>query len=371
MKLIVTKTAALSILILLLVSFSQVAIVFPASNNQDKSLAIMSNVFCLDLSKYTVILNGTSDHSNSVFGPNVNQQSLLYTLVSGDNIISADLNFVGDYFWYCNLDIKGKPIYTQEQSVNVLDQSKSVMQRYQTYASQHTGLSTSYISSMASMLDTISELKSTDVTVGNMKLDISLTSTRISNIPTQTLKWFYTEKDVDITRKAITLRYTDNVLTSISDTWNLYSIGNLNSLSKEEILNIAWSKAQNLTLQFISENGTTYEIKPDLSNVTTDVTFSLQPRNNTELYPSWIVTYYFAKPYGQNHGIEVGIWGDTGQVVFCKPLVILGESDPSESTKQPTLNDDLGINTLLAIIAGTGLIVIITTVGIIIKKRRK
>lgn len=302
------------------------------------------------------------------------------------------MNFVGESFWYCNLQIKGKPIYTQTESANVLDQSKSVIQRYQAYVAQYTRSDTSYVSSMASMLNTVSELKSTSVTAGNTKLNISVTATRISNIPKQTFKWFYTENGIDVTRKAVTFTYTDGMLTSISDTWNLYSIGSLNSISKEEALNIAWSQAQNLKLQFISENGSIYEIKPDLSNVTTDVSFSMQPRNNTVLLcPSWIVTYWFAKPYGQNHGIEVGIWGDTKEVVFCNPLVILGGSDTSgsttqaspndglrigsvpsgTSTSQASSNDGLPVNALLIISAGASLIVAIAGAGIIIKKRKK
>jgi hypothetical protein len=106
----------------------------------------------------------------------------------------------------------------------------------------------------------------------------------------------------------------------------------------------------------------------------------MQPRNNTGLLcPSWIVTYYFAKPYGQNYGIEVGIWGDTKEVVFCKPLVILGGSDPSGTSTSPSQttppsqaspNDGLPVNALLIISAGAGLIVALAAVGIVVKKRR-
>jgi hypothetical protein len=57
----------------------------------------------------------------------------------------------------------------------------------------------------------------------------------------------------------------------------------------------------------------------------------------------------------------VGIWGDTKEIVFCQPLVILDGTNPSDSsTSQSSANGDLPLNTLFVISAGADLIVALT-----------
>ena len=230
---------------------------------------------------------------------------------------------------------------------------------------------------MASSVNTAASLKSNSVTTSNAKLNITEWSPMLSNITMETVKYFYSENGLDADLKAITLEYTNGVLTSISDTWNYYSIGSAQSISKDEALNIAWSQAQKLTLSFTSDNNFTSEITPDLSNVTTVVNFSMQPKDNTTaLYPYWHITYYFAKPYYQDYGIEVAIWGDTQQVISCHPLVMLdgsnlsGSSNPVTSTAQASANHGSLANTLLMACLIAGFIIVISTAGIAIRKRR-
>jgi hypothetical protein len=338
--------------------------------NKDKSLTILSDVFGIDLSKYNVEFIGSSSTYTSAFGPNVKQESIGYTLSAGNSTIVADINFANDILWYCNLHITDKPILSQETSTNLNDQSKTTLQRYKTYESQNAKTDITYLLTALNALNALSAQNADSVQVDNINLNVTEYQTD-TNLSVKTFKLSYTENGVNVNRKALTLTYTDGILTSISDTWNILSIGSLDSASKKEILGIAWAAAQNLMLEFTSENGSTYYVKPDLTDVTTEVSFDMQARpNSTTLYPAWLVTYYFAEPYNQDYGIQLGIWGDTKEVAYCHPLVILGDSTPSDSSNPSTKGIQIPESVLLVVFA-LGLIAIIAVLTIVIRARRK
>ena len=339
----------------------------------------LSNVVSLDLSKYTItsrkILN------DSFLGPDIKEQSMPYTLVYGESSVSAAFNFVNGMFSYCDLSYRSRPAYTQTPPIDVLSQSKILIKRYEAFVSQNGG-DTTYLSTMANMLDGISQLQSTSVTSGNMKLNITLYSTHIPETPLETIRWFYTENGLDATPKAVTFDFTNGTLHSISDTWNLYTIGNVNTISQDEALNIAWNTIQNFTLKFVANNGSIFEVKPDLSRVTTDVSFSMSVRNYTVLFPSWDIQYWFDKPINEDNGIHVGIWGDTKQVFLCQSIFIMGWNWPSPTPTKATTSlsspptyiskaaPDLTAKTILIAGSAAGMIAAFVAIGITVNKRR-
>lgn len=350
-----------------------------AANNSEKTLSLLSNVFNIDLSKYTIKLDRVTEHSTTDYGSNVTRQSVSYTLKSDDSIVSAESLFIGDLLKYCNLYIdKGDPIYTQKPSADLLEQSKNVLQRYCFFAGQNGASDSylSYLSSMAILLNQLSELKTTSITAGNIRLNVTVYQARASNTPLQTFEWFYLENGVEVSKKAVTLDFTDGVLTSIRDTWNLYSVGSTESISQSEAEAIAYAAAQNYALEFRYENGSTYSEKADLSNVTTQVKFSMEQRSGEDsaLYPFWDVQFWFnGRPHGsQVRGIEVGIWGDTKEVKLCQAIVVLGGEDPSQSeTSDGTVagNEAFPIS-IIAVASVAGLIVALVAVGLVVKKKR-
>jgi hypothetical protein len=73
-------------------------------------------------------------------------------------------------------------------------------------------------------------------------------------------------------------------------------------------------------------------------------------RDPLMLYPYWAVHFYFNESIGGNVGIQVGVWGDTGEILYCSGFgyygvpVTLNEQDsvilpsddqPSGGQKQP------------------------------------
>lgn len=301
-------------------------------------MLLFSNVFDFDLSKYEVFLNGTSTHYDSTLGPNVKEENLRFTLVSDKSIISAVLTFMDGSLGYCGVHIKGEPSYSQTPSQDLLKQSNNILHRYQNYTAQNSFFGTSYISAMESAIDTASELNSTFVPSDSAKLNVTVIPQRSTNIETTTITYFYSENGLDAPTKSLALSYTDGVLTSIGDSWNLYTIGGINTISQDEALKIAWVAAQNFKLHFVSDNGSVFELNPDLTNVKTLVTFGFGARNYSVLYPSWSIQYYFEKPIYNDYGIQVCVWGDTKEVFNVHSLVMLGTPDSSVPSTPSSLS---------------------------------
>jgi hypothetical protein len=329
------KSLALILIMTIIASLTQISTALAEPTVTDKSLEMLSNVVGFDLSKYNVTLLGHSINYASSFGPDVKQEIVDYALESSGTKTLVNLVFEDGHLWYFTLNTIGnKPLYTQAPSTNVIDQGKNLIQKYQTYAAQNYEADTSYVKPMASMLNSVSELKTTTITSGNMRLNISITP--MSNVENIKLQWMYIENGLEIPRKAVSILFKDGTLYSFHDSWNLLTIGGHSEISQEEALSMAWTTAQKYTLKFGSENGSVIEVKPDLSNVTAKVLFSMTTRNSTALYPLWQVYYYFNKNYYGAYGIQIGIWGDTKEVFYCKSLSNLGDyGTGSSATSDP------------------------------------
>ncbi len=337
----------------------------------------MSTIYNLDLSKYQVILNGTSASYQSTFGPNVRQESVLYTLVNDNNIIYVDLEFANGALWYCTMDsLKGTPVYASKMSIDIIDQSKQIIQNYQAFATDNYATDTSYISTVTNILNNVSDIKSPSQILGNIRMNITTNKQQVwaGEVSISNMNFYYSNDGLDIPRKAISLEFQNGSLRYFSDTWNLLSVGADNTLSRDEVLSMAWAAAQKHTLEFLSENGAIYEVKPDLTNVTNEVKFAYTLRQSTELYPLWNVNYYFNQSYNGYYGIQIAIWGDTQQILYCQSLGTLGGSDPatvqpnSPASSQPMYNTPSILIITLIAIAVIGTIVL---AAVRIRKKRK
>jgi len=62
-------------------------------------------------------------------------------------------------------------------------------------------------------------------------------------------------------------------------------------------------------------------------------------RDPLTLYPYWQLHFYFNESIAGNVGVQVGVWGDTGEIIYCSGHGYLGSSGPSseqDTTEQPT-----------------------------------
>lgn len=88
----------------------------------------------------------------------------------------------------------------------------------------------------------------------------------------------------------------------------------------------------------------------------------------------WNVQFWFnGKPHGsQILGVEVGVWGDTKEVEFCKAIVVLGEENPLQPNttgNNATVNEEIPLSTP-AIVSATVVIIVLAGIGIAVKRKR-
>jgi hypothetical protein len=84
-------------------------------------------------------------------------------------------------------------------------------------------------------------------------------------------------------------------------------------------------------------------------------------RDPLTLYPYWQFVFHINETIAGNVGIQVSLWGDTKEIVYCHGYGFLGSPDSTPSSSQTseadTLNPTLVIIGLAAIIAASTSIV--------------
>ena len=228
-------------------------------------------------------------------------------------------------------------VYSEAQPTDTLGRAKLILQRYQTFFQRNYGKDASYLAPILDILNNIDELSPTEFAEGNVTFQVTKdgNETRI--------KWIYTEGDVVMDWKRVDLDFRYGAFESFHDTWGLYSVSGLSEISSEEAFQIALDAAQNYEFRIVYENGTIEAVKvPDLSNAFYQEYFSMVPfrysedkfpsrieRDSLTLYPFWQYYFYFNETILGNDGIQVGVWGDTSELVYCSGFGHLGTIDPT------------------------------------------
>jgi hypothetical protein len=291
----------------------------------EKAMSFLTDVVRLDMTKYkATLVNHRVEYPSDLGG--LAKEYVDYILESDESKLDVGCVFRNNTLDYCNLYVdKGSPLYVQPYT-NVLDETKGLLDRYQTY----TGAShLQDLQVMRDMLDTVTEIKPMTSTVGNVKLVIS-TGDYAS------FEWIYTSNGIDAPRKRIGFYFKQGYFWSFKGTWNIYSIGSTDiNVSKEEAIRIAREHAENYTLKIWTGNWTVMNFT--IVDEPLKAEFSMERREPLTLYPFWHIQLYFDKAYGTSNGIEVGIWADTGEVLFCQATGIAGGPPTGDSTTPTTV----------------------------------
>lgn len=382
---------------------------------KDKLPIFLKDVIELDLTKYNKTNEGYDVSYPSEFGGLVKEEHITFTLEFENRKVPVSTVFYNGYIAWLNFyPINGSLIYKTQPSKDALDESRNILLRYQEYCHNY-GVNASHVTSALTLLNSVPASPSTlssspningisnftpaNVTLGNMKLGTSETGIGVG----------YTIDGFDVLNKGMGMDFGYNTFV-FSDTWNLYNIGTLSALSKEEAMNIAFNAAKNFcaNLQVGTSNGPTL-IKPEWSqrqeigllmipgqiyNNSADrdlhyINVGNATRDPLMLYPFWQAIFYFTEQIGSLAGIQVGIWGDTKEIAYCDTYGFLGSSNqlsasPSASgqpsTSTPDNSDQTSKSTtqllpvlpvetlLLALLVVT---VVLTLAVVFIKKRHK
>jgi DNA-binding transcriptional ArsR family regulator len=267
-----------------------------------KSVAFLKDVIQLDMPKYGVTLVGYFVENRSDSDGLV-EENLNYICESNESKLNVDFVFRNRTLTWCSLHVReGSPLYT-EPSNNVLDLAKSILQRYQTYTGSPD------LKVMIDVLNTINVIENIETTLGNVKLNVTSRTDYVA------FKWTYTLGGLDF--PAITIEFLKGTFSGFGDIWSIYKVGSADvNVSREEAINIARERARDYSWTVNGVEITEFNILEE----PVDAELLKYPTEDTlTLRPYWYVTLHLDKVYlGNVDRIQVGIWADTAEVIFCQ-----------------------------------------------------
>jgi hypothetical protein len=209
--------------------------------------------------------------------------------------------------------IEGKPIFA-EPATNVVDDAKSLVERYQTFAKA------TYLQPMRTMLDAVTELKPTKIVKGGVQLEMSIEDnlTRV--------EWIETVDGLEIRQNTVSLHFLNGTFSSFANSWGLYKVGTTEiRVPREEAIRMAREQALDYSYRhFADEDVGDYSVLEEPAFIE----LNLANRGNYTVYPSWNIYLVTDKPYARVITcFHVGIWADTG---LTMGFVALG-GPPSET----------------------------------------
>lgn len=361
----------------------------PRFNSEDRVVEFLSSVVGLDMTKYTLTQpslppdyvedtkpNATSNYP-AMFGGLVEVEAPIYTFEANGSKLTTMATFYDGQMAFFNAYLRDGQYFYSGPKPTMLNQAKSILQRYQTYVTQTYATDGSYVANMQNALEGINDLLPTNTTVGNVNFQISN-----DGVITR-LQWIYTENGISMDWKRIELSFHNGTFDSFADTWRLYAVSGPSAISSKEAVKIALESAQQVELRMVNEKGETEIVEPpNLSNATYDVYFTMMPyryqegyspskisRDPLTLYPCWQVYFYFNEKIAGDDGIQVGVWGDTSEIIYASGFGSFGV--PSTQTEKDAAMMPLSALDLSVLIAmGVAAVLIISAAIVALRKRK-
>jgi hypothetical protein len=273
----------------------------------DSSIAFLSDVAQIDITKYeATLLSNTAEYRTNLDG--LVEEILKYSLVSNESATDVVFRFRDKNLSRYQLNLfEGPPIFAQPQSSDMLDAIENLIERYRSYSGAP------YLEGMSSILSSINEIKDLEVIEGNIKLKISVYGNDLR------IQWLCTEDGVDFPAKSLQFLFENRVLVELTDDWYLFTIGSTQvNISTTEAIDIAKDYVKDFTWIFDETEVSNFVVVDD----PVSAEFAPHPREEPlALIPFWYVTLYLDKVYpGEVSRISVGLWGDTGEVLYARAL---------------------------------------------------
>ncbi|MBN1244164.1 hypothetical protein JXA31_01060 [Candidatus Bathyarchaeota archaeon] len=296
---------------------------------QEKGFAILNEVVGLDMENYdTASKEGAQDSYLGV----VPQENVRYTLESNGSKIDALYTFANGKLRMVNvLENEGSPRLTKSatkpvqlgnktiQVIDVPETAKVFLEDYQTYSGNP------FYGDLASMLENVEANENLTKTVGNVKLEVTVSE------GSTVFRWTYTINGIDAPSKCVAIGYKNGFLKYFIDNWDLYKIGSTTvNISEQEAIDIAMERARGFSWNMGSDNesvkisGFTVTNAMIWENVFCSNMYADTPRSEDPLmlYPMRHVWVSLDKFYpGNVYGFNVYVWTDTGEVCYINERV--------------------------------------------------
>lgn len=285
------------------------------TSSTDDAIDFLQTVVQLDTSKYQASSGGPTTIDTRADLGGIPEETMSYSLVGTDSTgkaskLGVNFIFLNNKLFKYQLTINdGSPIYAKPQSPFVLDAAKNIIDRMYTFQSNGT-----YLANMSRLITMASENseKTLEIKEGNIKLNTTVSGEDADVIMA------YTDNGVDFSRKCLDINIENGVLMTLTDSWNLYSVGNANvAISSDRAVTIAKSALNDFTFASSGVAVTAFQFNTQPASVT----FYPQTKGNTTIYPQWTVVFYLDKVYaGGMYQIAVRVWADTGEVANREAL---------------------------------------------------
>ena len=279
-------------------------------NSAERAMTVIRDVAQIDITRYqTTLLSSTVETRSDLGG--IVEEILRYSFKTEESNIDLVLRFRNNHFSLFQLSlVEGippfAPIYIQSQPRDVLQATRTLIERYQSVSNDP------YLEEISRLLESASET-SDEQTLGNVKLKMT-----IYGINAEVLL-VYTSNEYGFSAKSIRLVFQNYILKEMSDDWFLYTVSDTEvNVSEAEAIQIARDAAKDFEWTI---GGVTVS---DFAVLAEPVSAAFFPHPRTEvltLVPYWYVTLYLDREYpGGVNSITVGVWADTGKVANIQPL---------------------------------------------------
>ncbi|MCW4010638.1 MAG: hypothetical protein NWF05_08465 [Candidatus Bathyarchaeota archaeon] len=353
-----TKTICSTLMVLTLVAMTATCIPPVNSvefNAQDETLSFLKDVVKLDISKYNISLISDQNPVNVINSEN--QEEIRYLLKNTDNTIDTTCLFNNGALVWCTMYVhNGSPFYTEVPSSSVIEYAEAILGRYYTL----TGLSR-----FQAMKELLSKVTITE-DVATYRSD-SAKLLVFSDGNTQQFSWTNISSGID--GPIFSLEFVNGTLETFNDQQSLFSIGKFTvNISQANAINLAMEEAKHFSWKVGSDLATAQEVTQfTVLNDPVQSQLSLQPRDNSTLYPYWRIDLYLDKVYaGGVSSIAVGIWADTGTIDYIKALSYGGIPNTGVDSQQT----GTPINNILLLLIVCA-IILSSAVAFVLKRKKK
>jgi hypothetical protein len=289
---------------------------------EEKGLSILSNVLSLDMEKYAT---ASKEGPQDLYMDAIPEENVHYTLQSDDSKVDMLCTFAKGNLRMMNvLESEGAPHMTKLvtkpvdlgnatlQVIDLVGTAKGFLSDYQSYSEK------AFYGELRSMLENVDADKNSTKTVGNVKLEVTVSE------GSTVFRWTYTINGIDAPSKCVALGYKNGFFKYFIDNWDLYKIGSTAvNISVEEAIGIAMERARAFSWNMGSDNDTFkisgFKVANAMiwENVFCSNIYAEKARSEDPLmlYPMRHVWVSLDKFYpGNVYGFNVYVWADTGEV---------------------------------------------------------
>jgi hypothetical protein len=319
---------------------------------QDNALTFLTDVFELDLARYSIT------QVTAASAPVPNGVYIEFKFESSEGKLDVSSEFSNGKLIWCKLyPVKVFPIYTtSKQSSDVINTAKGTLDRIQTFSAKE------YLLTMRNMLDTVTELKGSEVTIGDFTQDIEVSENIVK------MSWEPFANGLSNPQYKLYLEFKNGHLTQYANYLDIYKIGSSEvNISEAQAIQIATDHAKTFSYTQESDTVSNFTILDGIAMAR----ISLDNRGSNTLYPFWSILLPLDEMYpGGVTAFSVGIWGDTGEIAYFTPVGSSGDPNavPSESP-EVTQPAPIPLEQIVAVVSA--LMAAVAVTGYLLYKRKR